>query len=429
MPSDTHPATQHAAPEAAAPDAAALDAAALDAADPLRGFRSRFTLPEGVLYLDGNSLGALPAHTPERIARLVRQEWGEGLIRSWNDAGWYDLPRGLGDRIAPLVGAAPGQTVVCDSTSVNLFKVLTAARRLRPDRRALLAELGSFPTDLYLTEGVGVAPRDRRLLDRDGWSLDSLADLLADDTAVLLLSHVDYRTGELRDMDAVTELAHRHGALVVWDLCHSVGALPVELDAAGADFAVGCTYKYLNGGPGSPAFLYAAARHHDAAEQPLTGWFGHADPFAFEPGYRPAAGIGRFLTGTPPLLSLAGLQAALDLWDEVDLTALRAKSLSLTSLFLELTAPLGLSSLTPAEPSRRGSQVSLRHPHAYAVMQALIERGVIGDFRAPDVLRFGFTPLYLSHRDVHDAATALREVLESGVWREERFAASAGAVT
>ncbi|MEZ0094943.1 kynureninase [Streptacidiphilus sp. EB129] len=396
-----------------------------DAADPLRHFRDRFALPKDVLYLDGNSLGALPAHTPARIAELVHREWGEGLIRSWNDAGWYDLPRGLGERIAPLVGAAPGQTVVCDSTSVNLFKVLTAALRLRPGRRVLVSELGSFPTDLYLTEGVGAGP-DRRLLGRDG---DALEQLLDQDVAVVLLSHVDYRTGRLQDMAAVTELVHSHGALMVWDLCHSVGALPVELDACEVDFAVGCSYKYLNGGPGSPAFLYAAERHHEAAAQPLSGWFGHADPFAFEPDYRPAPGVGRFLTGTPPLLSLAGLQAALELWDEVDLAALRTKSLALTSLFLQLTAPLGLPSLTPAAPEQRGSQVSLRHPDAYAVVQALIERGVIGDFRAPDVMRFGFTPLYLSHTDVWDAAEAIRDVLESGVWREPRFAAAAGAVT
>ena len=403
-------------------------AEALDAADPLRGFRDRFTLPEGVLYLDGNSLGALPAHTPAHIARMVEREWGDGLIRSWNEAGWYDLPRGLGDRIAPLVGAAAGQTVVCDSTSVNLFKVLTAALRLRPERRVVVSELGSFPTDLYLTEGAAPA-HERRLVSRGGDTARELDALLDESVAVLLLSHVDYRTGELRDMAAITERAHRDGVLTVWDLCHSAGALPVRLDACGADFAVGCTYKYLNGGPGSPAFLYAAARHHDSAEQPLTGWFGHADPFAFEPGYRPAPGIGRFLTGTPPLLSMAGLAAALDLWQDVDLAALRAKSLALTSLFLELTEPLGLDSLTPAEPESRGSQVSLRHPQAYAVMQALIERGVIGDFRAPDVLRFGFTPLYLGHAEVWDAAEALRSVLASEVWREPRFAAVAGAVT
>jgi kynureninase len=399
------------------------EALALDAADPLHGFRERFTLPKDVLYLDGNSLGALPAHTPERLRRMIEEEWGNGLIRSWNEAGWYNLPRGLGDRLAPLVGAAPGQVVVCDSTSVNLFKVLTAALRLRPGRSTLVSEVGSFPTDLYLTEGV--APARRLLIGRDA---PTLAELLDEDTAVVLLSHVDYRTGRLQDMAAVTEQVHAAGALMVWDLCHSVGALPVELDACGADFAVGCGYKYLNGGPGAPAFLYAAARHHESARQPLTGWFGHAEPFAMSPDYEPAAGIGRFLTGTPPLLSLAGLDAALDIWAEADLSLVRAKSLSLTSFFLRLTDALGLPTVTPRADHERGSQVALRHESAYAVVQALIARGVIGDFRAPDVMRFGFTPLYLSHADVFDAAKALREVLESGEWRDPRFAAR-GAVT
>ncbi|MBF9072225.1 kynureninase [Streptacidiphilus fuscans] len=399
------------------------DALALDAVDPLGGFRERFTLPKDVLYLDGNSLGALPAHTPERLRRMVEEEWGNGLIRSWNEAGWYDLPRGLGERLAPLVGAASGQVVVCDSTSVNLFKVLTAAMRLRPGRSTLISEVGSFPTDLYMTEGL--VPARRRLIGRDG---DSLADLLDDDTAVVLLSHVDYRTGRLQDMAAVTEQVHAAGALMVWDLCHSVGALPIELDACGADFAVGCGYKYLNGGPGAPAFLYAAARHHDAARQPLTGWFGHAEPFAMSPDYAPATGIGRFLTGTPPLLSFAGLDAALDVWADVDLERIRAKSLSLTSFFLRLTDALGLPTVTPRTPAERGSQISLRHEGAYAVVQALIARGVIGDFRAPDVMRFGFTPLYVSHADVFDAAEALREVLASGEWRDPRFA-QRGAVT
>ncbi|WP_037608384.1 kynureninase [Streptacidiphilus rugosus] len=392
------------------------EALALDAADPLRSFRERFTLPKDVLYLDGNSLGALPAHTPERLRRMVEEEWGNGLIRSWNEAGWYDLPRGLGDRIAPLVGSAPGQVVVCDSTSVNLFKVLTAALRLRPGRTTLVSELGSFPTDLYLTEGV--APARRLLLGRDGDTLDELLDA---DTAVVLLSHVDYRTGRLQDMAAVTEKVHAAGALMVWDLCHSVGALPVELDACGADFAVGCGYKYLNGGPGAPAFLYAAARHHDAARQPLTGWFGHAEPFAMSPEYTPAAGIGRFLTGTPPLLSFAGLDAALDVWADVDMALVRAKSLSLTSFFLRATDALGLPTVTPRAESERGSQVSLRHESAYAVVQALIARGVIGDFREPDIMRFGFTPLYVSHADVLDAADTLRDVLASGSYLDPRF--------
>jgi len=398
------------------------DCAALDDADPLARFRERFVLPKGVIYLDGNSLGALPRHTSARVQETVEREWGQGLIRSWNEAGWYDLPRGLGDRISPLIGAAPGQTVVCDSTSVNLFKVLSAAMRLRPDRKVVVAELGSFPTDLYVTEGVS---GERRLIGRDGGSLEELLD---DQVAVVLLSHIDYRTGRLQDMAAVTELVHRHGALMVWDLCHSVGALPIRLDECEVDFAVGCTYKYLNGGPGSPAFLYAAARHHESASHPLTGWFGHAAPFAFDPDYAPAEGAGRFLVGTPPLLSLAALQASLDVWEEVDLEALRAKSLALTGFFIRLAGNLGLEVVTPLEPGQRGSQVSLRHPDGYAVVQALIERGVIGDFREPDVMRFGFTPLYLSFRDVWDAAVIMADVLVTESWREERFAVR-GAVT
>jgi kynureninase len=425
------------------PPASRAQCAALDRADPLAGYRDRFVLPEGMIYLDGNSLGALPRHTAARIQETVQREWGQGLIRSWNDAGWYHLPRGLGDRIAPLIGARPGETVVCDSTSVNLFKVLTAATRLRPGRPVVVSELGSFPTDLYLTEGVcGLSPgsgngdgngngngraraAERRLIGRDGAELE---DLLDDRVAAVLLSHVDYRTGRLHDMAAVTELVHRHGALMIWDLCHSVGALPVRLAESEVDFAVGCTYKYLNGGPGSPAFLYAAERHHESASHPLTGWFGHADPFAFDPDYTPAAGIGRFLTGTPPLLSFAALQASLDVWDEVDLGALRAKSLALTGLFIRLAEQLGLHVVTPQDPAQRGSQVSLRHPAGYAVVQALIERGVIGDFRAPDIMRFGFTPLYLSHCDVWDAAEILADVLAGESWRDERFAVR-GAVT
>ncbi|GJF28652.1 kynureninase [Kitasatospora sp. NE20-6] len=400
--------------------------AALDAADPVAALRDEFTLPEGVLYLDGNSLGALPRHTAARIAAVVEQEWGQGLIRSWNDAGWYAMPRGLGNRIAPLIGAADGQVVVCDSTSVNLFKVLGAALRLRPGRRTVLAEHASFPTDLYITEGVtGLFDGARTVL------LPTAADLdrhLGDDTAVVVLSHADYRTGELLDMAAVTERVHAAGALVVWDLCHTAGALPVELDRCAVDFAVGCGYKYLNGGPGAPAFLYVAERHQADARQPLSGWFGHTRPFAFEPGFEPAEGIGRFLTGTPPLLGLAALDASLDVWEKADLTALRATSLELTDLFLALVEPLGLESVTPREHARRGSHVSLRHPDGYAVMQALIARGVIGDFRAPDLMRFGFTPLYLRRTDVFDAAAHLAGVLASGEWQEERFARK-GAVT
>ncbi|GAB3654673.1 kynureninase [Actinocorallia lasiicapitis] len=396
------------------------DCARLDAADPLAPFRDRFTLPEGLLYLDGNSLGVLPRDTVDRVTDLMTRQWGQGLIGSWNTEGWFDLPTTLGDRLAPLIGAGPGEVVVCDSTSVNLFKVLTAALRLRPGRQVIVTENATFPTDLYITEGVaGLFPgvRTREFAnDTDGYGID-------DDVAVVLLSHTDYRTGSVHDLAAVTAEAHRHGALVVWDLCHSVGALPVDLTAAGADFAVGCTYKYLNGGPGAPAFLYAAPRHHEAARQPLTGWFGHATPFAFTPGYEPAEGVARFLVASPPLLALAALDATLDLWAKVDMADIRAKSLAMTDLFIELTSGLpDVSLVTPREHAARGSQVSLRHPHGYEVVQALIARGVVGDFRTPDIMRFGFTPLYLRHVDVFDAAEALAQVLRDGTWREPRFA-------
>ena len=393
---------------------------ALDAADPLAPLRAEFSLPEGVVYLDGNSLGALPVRTPERVRRTVEAEWGRELIRSWNDAGWFEQPYRLGGRIAPLVGASAGEVVVCDTTSVNLFKVLSAALRLRPGRRTVLGDGAAFPTDLYITEGVaGLFAGARSVLLS---SAGELAERLDGDVAAVVLSHVDYRTGELLDMARITAQVQAAGALMIWDVCHSVGALPVELNACGADLAVGCTYKYLNGGPGSPAFLYVAERHQAAAEQPLSGWFGHARPFAFEPGYAPTGGIGRFLTSSPSLLGQAALDAALDVWEPVDLSAVRTKSLALTDLFVSLVEPLpDVEVVTPREHARRGSQIALRHPDGYPVVQALIERGVIGDFRAPDLMRFGFTPLYLSYTEVWDAARRLAEVLDSGLWREERF--------
>ena len=399
---------------------------ALDAADPLAAFRKEFNLPAGIVYLDGNSLGALPVRTPERVREVVEAEWGRELIRSWNDAGWFEQPYRLGRRIAPMIGAAAGEVVVCDTTSVNLFKVLTAALRLRPGRRTVLGDGAAFPTDLYIAEGVtGLFDGARSVLLP---SARELAEHLDDQVAAVVLSHVDYRTGELLDMAGITAQVQAAGALMIWDVCHSVGALPVELGACGADLAVGCTYKYLNGGPGSPAFLYVAERHQAAAGQPLSGWFGHARPFAFEPGYVPTGGIGRFLTSSPSLLGQAALDASLDVWEQADLQAVRAKSLALTDLFITLVEPLDVEVVTPREHTRRGSQVALRHPDGYPVVQALIERGVIGDFRAPDLMRFGFTPLYLSYAQVWDAARQLAEVLESGEWRAERFGRR-GAVT
>jgi kynureninase len=393
---------------------------ALDAADPLAHFRKEFTLPEGGIYLDGNSLGVLPVRTAEVVRRTVEQEWGQGLITSWNAAGWVELPFALGDRIAPLIGAGPGEVLVCDSVSVNLFKLLTAALRLRPGRRTVLGERDTFPTDLYIAEGVtGMFEGGRTVL------LDSLDDLdahLDDGVAAVVLSQVDYRTGVLLDMAGITERVHRAGALMIWDLCHSAGALPIDLTACDVDFAVGCTYKYLNAGPCAPGFLYAAPRHHAVAEQPLTGWFGHAEPFAFTPEYRPADGIGRFLTSFPSLLALSGLRGTLEIWGQVDLDLVRAKSLALTGLFMARCADLAdLEVVTPDQAERRGSQVAIRHAEGFPVVQALIERGVIGDFRAPDLMRFGFTPLYTSYTDAWDAAEALREVLASGEWRAERF--------
>ncbi|HYN44142.1 MAG TPA: kynureninase [Thermoanaerobaculia bacterium] len=398
------------------------DALRLDAADPLARFRDRFEIPDGLAYLDGNSLGALPKGVAQRVADAVSREWGEGLVRSWNDAGWIDLPRRVGDRIARLVGAGPGEVVCTDSTSVNVFKVLSAALALRPGRSTILSEEGNFPTDLYMAEGLA------RLLD-SGHRLRLVAkgDVLSAldaDVAVLLLTHVDYRTGERHDLETTTRSAHEAGALVAWDLAHSAGAMPVDLAAAGADFAVGCGYKYLCGGPGAPAFLYVAPRHQQAFVQPLSGWLGHAEPFAFEPGYRPAEGISRFLCGTPPILSMTALDAALDVILEADLALVREKSEKLTSFFVEAVEQEcagAVRLVSPRDPSRRGSQVSFAHPDGYAVIRALVARGVVGDFRAPDVLRFGFAPLYVRFVDAWDAAGALAEVLSSHAHERPEF--------
>jgi kynureninase len=401
---------------------ARLDAERLDAADPRAPFRERFLLPEGLVYLDGNSLGALPRAAAERVARVVSRECGEGLIRSWNDAGWIDLPRRVGDKIGRLVGARPGEVVCADSTSVNLFKVLSAALALRPERRTILSEEGNFPTDLYVSEGLArLAARGHRLrlVPKAG-----LRAALDGDVAVLLLTHVDYRTGERHDMEALTRAAHDAGALAVWDLAHTAGAMLVDLHAAGADFAVGCGYKYLCGGPGAPAFLWVPERLQGSFSQPLSGWLGHAAPFAFEPSYRPADGIARFLCGTPPILSMSALDAALDVLLEADLALVREKSEALTSFFVaavEEACGDAVRLVSPRDASRRGSQVSFAHPDGYAVMQALAARGVVGDFRAPDVLRFGFAPLYVRFVDAFDAARALADVLSSRVHERPEF--------
>ncbi|MBD9529319.1 kynureninase [Paracoccus sp. PAR01] len=404
------------------------DIARMDAADPLAALRERFLLTKGEVYLDGNSLGAASIDALAALQVAARDEWSRDLIRSWNSAGWFDLPVELGDSIGRLIGAAAGQVVVTDTTSINIYKALHAAIGLRPGRDVIVAEAGSFPTDLYMAEGV-ISTLPGMSLRLEGRDAPRIEDLLDERVAVVLVNHVNYRSGELRDMAALTRKIHASGALVVWDLCHSAGALPVELDASNADFAVGCSYKYLNGGPGAPAFLYAAHRHLGQVAQPLSGWWGHARPFAFETGYAGDPGIRRFQCGTQPVLSLRALKGALDIWDQVDMQALRTKSLALTDLFIELVegqcAGLGLTLQTPRESAQRGSQVAFAHENAYAVMQALIARGVIGDFRAPDILRFGFAPLYLSHVDVARAADVLRDVLQTEEWREARFAVRA----
>jgi len=399
------------------------DFEALDRIDPLAPLRDRFLLPPGVIYLDGNSLGALPRSTPGRLSRVIEQQWGDDLIKSWNRHGWMAMPERVGSKIARLIGADANEVVVAESTSINLFKVLAVALKMRPARRVIVAEGESFPTDLYMAEGLAA------FLDQ-GHTLrlvtaPDLVKALDDTAAVLLLTHVNFRTGAMHDMAALTAAAHAAGALAIWDLAHSAGALPVDVKAAQADFAVGCGYKYLNGGPGAPAFVYAAARHHGQAPQPLYGWLGHAVPFEFAARYRPAPGIRQYVVGSPPILALAALEEGVELLLQADMAQLRAKSQAQTDAFIALVearcAGLGLTLATPRDSTRRGSHVSFAHENGYALMQALIARGVVGDFRTPDLIRFGFTPLYIRHVDVWDAVEILREVLVSADWRRPEF--------
>ncbi|MGJ7485036.1 kynureninase [Variovorax sp. LT2P21] len=423
------------------------DCRALDRADPLRDLRPLFTLPEGVIYLDGNSLGVMPAAAPARIAEVVAQEWGTGLIRSWNTARWIDLPQRLGNKLARLIGAAPDEVMCTDSTSINLYKVLFAAMSQAIDsgdskRRTVVSERSNFPTDLYIAESLC---RERgftlTLID----SVDALPAALTPEVAVLMLTHVNYRTGAMHDMTAVTAAAHAVGALTVWDLAHSAGAVPVTLNESNADFAIGCGYKYLNGGPGAPAFVWVNTRHASRFEQPLSGWFGHAAPFEFTPHYRPAPGVARYLCGTQPIISLSALECGLDTLlaaepfnaDFGPMAALRAKSLALTDAFIALVearCPDRFTLVTPRDHAQRGSQVCLAMAEAteaqgnaaYAIVQALIARGVIGDFRAgdaqtPHILRFGFTPLYLSFEDVWDSVEHLVQVLDKEEWKRPEF--------
>ncbi|WP_019674276.1 kynureninase [Arsukibacterium perlucidum] len=400
-----------------------------DRQDPLAATRDAFVLPDNTVYLDGNSLGAMPKIAAERAQQVLAQQWSQDLIKSWNQHNWIDLPGNVGEKIARLLGAASGQVICCDSTSVNLFKVLSSAMLMQAGRKLVLSQAGNFPTDLYMVEGLAslLGEQSCRLkLVEDSENNALLEQALTEDIAVLLLTQVDFRSGRLLDMQRLTRLAHAKGILVIWDLAHSAGALPIELDACQVDFAVGCGYKYLNGGPGAPAFLYAAKRHHANLQQPLTGWMGHSSPFSFDKHYQKAQGITQFLTGTPPIISMSVLDAALDVFADVDINQLRAKSLALSSCFQQLVQQHSslkqLTLLTPEQPAERGSQLAYRHPDAYALCQALIQHGVIADFRAPDILRLGFTPLYLRYVDIWQAVTTLAELMQSGEYLKPAYA-------
>jgi len=394
-----------------------------DIVDPISGYRNRFVLPPDLIYLDGNSLGPPSCDMENLLAATVRDQWGGELVGGWNRCAWIDLSRRVAAAIAPLIGADDDEVIVCDSTSVNLFKLLAAALRMSPESRIILSEKENFPTDLYMAQGLAELLGERaslRLVDRS-----ELADALDDQVAVLMLTQVDFRTGELLDLGHWTRAAHEAGALMLWDLAHSAGALPVDLNRHGVDLAVGCGYKYLNGGPGAPAFAFAARRLHDELVSPLWGWMGHAAPFDFATGYRPAAGVEQLQVGTPPILSLKALERSVALINEIGIDRLWAKSRQLTRLFIDLSdaiaAEHGLELATPRDPGRRGSQVSLRHPQGYAIVQALATAGVVGDFRAPDLMRFGFAPAYIRFVDVWNAAATLKRVLETRSWDQPQF--------
>jgi kynureninase len=394
----------------------------LDARDPLGCFRNEFQLRDGLIYVDGNSLGAAPVATLGQLAEVVVQQWGEGLITSWLGAQWSTAPQRIGDKIATIIGAERGEVIATDSTSVNIFKALTAALSLRPDRGVILSESTNFPTDVYMMQGIQTFSGGR--IRSVTVEPELVVDRLDEDVAVLLLTQVHYKSGLVRDMVEVTRRAHAKGVLVVWDLSHSAGAIPVDLNRANADIAVGCGYKYLNGGPGAPAFLFVAERHQNA--QPiLSGWFGHASPFTFEEDYRPADGIMRFMCGTPQVLGLAALEAGVDLLCRVDMNELRRKSIGLSELFIERMrarcSEFGFRLVSPLEPDLRGSQISYAHPNGYEIVQALKACDLIGDFRAPDILRFGLTPLYLRYADVVEAVERIREVCVTRAWDKPEY--------
>ena len=387
--------------------------------------KTLFHLPEGVTYLDGNSLGPLPRAALKRVTRTIEDEWGEMLITAWNAAGWMAQPGRIGDRIGRLIGAEPGSVVTGDTLSIKVYQALASALELRPDRLKILSDRGNFPTDLYMAEGlIASLGRGHELITV---APEAVAEAIDDELAVLMLTEVDYRTGRRHDMAALTRAAHAAGALVIWDLAHSAGAVPVDLAGCGADFGVGCTYKYLNGGPGAPAFIYVAPRHVEAVRPALSGWLGHAAPFAFDAEYRAGSGIERMRVGTPPVIQMAALEAALDIWDLVDMEALRARSVALSERFIEgaLAACPDLTLASPGDAEQRGSQVSFHFEQGYPAMQALIARGVIGDFRAPDIMRFGIAPLYIDEQDIDRAVRVLAEVMDGRLWDRPEYRARA----
>ncbi|WP_339861234.1 kynureninase [Paremcibacter congregatus] len=395
----------------------------LDENDPLAAFRDEFELPEDLIYLDGNSLGAMPKSAKARALDVVEREWGQDLITSWNKNGWFHLTEKLGNKIASLIGAAPGEVLACDATGLNLYKLLSMALDLREGRKVIVMEGSNFPTDNYMTQGL-IKQRGQGHEIRFA-EIDQIMDAITEDVAVVSLTQVHYKTGHLLDMKAITEKAHAVGALVIWDLCHSAGALPIDLNKCDVDFAVGCGYKYLNGGPGAPAFIFVAKRHQGTAAQPLTGWWSHAAPFAFERDYRPADTIWQSLTGTQPILSLSVLECGLDVMMRADMADLRQKSITLCDYFIELVesecGKYGFELATPRNGEVRGSQVSFRHDYGYAIMQALIADKVIGDFRAPNIVRFGFTPLYVRYVDVWDAVARLKKIMKYDLWKNAKY--------
>lgn len=396
----------------------------LDANDRLAHKRALFSLPEGVIYLNGNSLGPLLRNVPQQLGTVTGLQWGEDLISSWNKHGWIDLPQQVGEKIAPLLGAASGQVICCDSISLNLFKLLASSLQIQPGRNRVLSQSDNFPTDLYVAQGLqqllGAARCQLQMV-----AADQLVDALDDEVAVLMLSHVNFRDGAIHDMAGLTRIAHERGALVIWDLAHSAGALPLQLDNCNVDFAVGCGYKFLNGGPGAPAFVYVNRKHHNSFIQPLCGWMGHKAPFEFDVEFAPAEGVNQFLTGTPPILSLAALDAALDVFADVDLGLLRQKSIALGECFLELVEQqpvlVELRLVSPREADKRGSQLSFAHPEAYAICRAWADAGVVADFRSPDLLRIGFSPLMLTFAEIEQAVRILTEVVENETFRAARY--------